>query len=149
MTNPFLAYAETRSRRPMKPKVVRSDADAPMKPTAIEQAHRDKSAQMRLYREHQREELDVARKGEFGDDIHELEKFIRRMTIDSGVELVDRIARSRLPTADIYTRRVAMRLVGDACERLRVQNDLAPFDDSLPGEDPTVFEQCRMELGVP
>lgn len=150
-TNPFLAYADTvaRTRRPMRARLVKSEAEAPMKPTAQEKEHRDKTVQLRLYREHHREELEIARRGEFGPQLLELEKFMRRMTIDDGAALVDLVKRSRLAQADKFARIVVLRLVDDAIARLRAQNGLAPFDDSLPGKPPKVFEQIRAELGLP
>ena len=147
-SNPFLDYKPP-GRRPMRARVVKSDTDAPMKATALEKAERDRSVQMRLYREHRREELEMARHGRFGIDIHRLEKFLRGMSIDDGDALIDLVKISRLPNADLFTRLTTLRLVGDAIERLRIQNGLPPYDDSLPGEDPTVFEIIRAELGVP
>jgi len=37
-------------------------------------------------------------------------------------------------------------MIGWAIARLRIRNGYPPFDDSLPGEDPTVFEIIRAEL---
>lgn len=150
MNNPFLEYQPPgRQRRPMKARVVKSDADAPMMPTAMEKAQRDKSTQMRLHREYWREQLNVAFRSEHGSDMVKLNKFLRQMAIDDGDALIDLVKRSKLPRADVHTRYAALRLVTDGLARLRVQNGLAPFDDSLPDEPPTVFEIIRAELGVP
>lgn len=153
MTNPFRTYAEQAIsapvRRQMKVKVVQSETDAPMKLTAQEQAQREKSIQMRLYREHLREELAMARNSEFSEEVMWLETFLRRMTLDDGEVLIDFIKRGNLPKADQFTRYTTLRIIGSAIAGLRAQNGYPPFDDSLPGEQPTVFEIIRAELGVP
>lgn len=147
-SNPYVDYRPP-GRRPMRTRVVTSDAAAPMKPTAQEKDQRDKSTQLRLYRERHREELDVARNGEWGTDIRGLEYLLRKLTMGDTEALIELIKNSSLPKADVFTRYTALRLVGDRIERLRIQNGLPPFDDSLPDEPPTVFEIIRAELGVP
>lgn len=149
MTNPYLAYEPPgRSRRPMKAKVVRSDADAPMKPTAMEKAQRDKSAQMRSYNGFWAEQRRLMWKGHYTHGTM-LMKCLRSMTIDDGDALIDLVKRHRFGNDEEYARQVYLRVIGDRLAQLRVQNGLPPYDDSLPGEDPTVFEIIRAELGVP
>ena len=53
-----------------------------------------------------------------------------------------------LHKSDLNTRRVAVSMIANVIVRLREVNGYAPFDDSLPGEDPTVFEIIRAELRV-
>lgn len=146
MTNPFEAYGETRSRRPMRAKVVKSDADAPMKPTEMEKKQRAQTAQLRLYREYWREQIAVTRNGPAGSDFIALEKFLRKMTIDDGEALIDLVQRSRIPKVDWSTKRVALHIIADAIEHVRAVNGYPPFDDSLPGEPPKVFERIREML---
>lgn len=150
MTNPFLAYGEARlPSRPKKVRVVKSEADAPMKPTAAERAERDKSVQMQRYRAQRREMVDRVAKGPYRVEIGALSNFLRTMTLDDGDALIDFVKRHRsLTLADTDTRMVALRMVSDRLQRLREEDGRAPFDDSLPGEEPTVFEIIRAELGV-
>ena len=41
---------------------------------------------------------------------------------------------------------IMLSAIDQAIARLRVRNGYPPIDDSLPGEDPTVFEVIRAEL---
>lgn len=150
MTNPFLQYGETLVRsRPKRVKIVKDDSAAPMKKTEQDKAQEDKSIQMQLWRAQWRGQYQRARAGLFGRSIVDLERFLRRMTIDDSAALIDLVKRSGLKSADVNTRWVALRMVTNGIAHVRAVNGYPPFDDSLPGEPPTTFEIIRAELRVP
>jgi hypothetical protein len=129
-------------------KVVRSEADAPMKLSGMEQEQADQSKQLRLYKAWKREEARL----EFEHRPSEwtaLSKVLRNLTIDNGDTLLDYIKNANwLHAANHSTRRVVLSLVANRIIRVRLENGYAPMDDSALGEAPTLFEIIRNELKV-
>lgn len=139
--------AETRERN-RQAKVVQSEKDAPMKLSPMEQAMADSSKQFRGYIKAKRAELKQLLQGPDGERWRELVNVLRALTLEDGDRLIDFVRRQRLRDADSRARQVAIGLIDDAIDRLRVQNGYAPMDDALPGEPPTVFQIIRDELKV-
>ena len=160
MSNPFEQLAqrqmvaatrkkhEAAEKRAAK-KIVLSDTDAPMKLSEMEQKQADQARQMRMWRAWHRQQMEAITNGPHGADWRELVRKVKSATFeDHGIILRAVRAADWLHEADIGTRVVAVSMVANAIVRLRELNGLAPFDDSLPGEDPTVFEIVRDELKV-
>lgn len=158
--NPFEALASAQmvaatkakhraaEKREARVKVVRSDADAPMKLSEMEQAQADQSTQMRAYRAWHRAEAKVI-EDRHGDDWRALVRVLRALSIDNGDELIAHVrAAAWLHGADLHTRRVVLRTIANAIIKARLENGYAPMSDSLMDEPPTVFEIIRNELRV-
>lgn len=162
MSNAFERFAETqmvaatkakhraaeKRERNRQAKIVQSEKDAPMKLSPMEQAMADSSKQFRGYMKAKRAELKQLLQGPDGERWRELVNVLRALTLEDGDRLIDFVRQQRLCDADPRTRQVAIGLIDDAIERLRVQNGYAPMDDALPGEPLTVFQIIRDELGV-
>lgn len=154
--NPFIRQGTDQlsapvKRREMRLRIAKSDKDAPMKLSAQEKHMQEQSAQAKMWRASKKEEIKKALHGPYGEQMEILYDITRRMTIDDGDKLIDVLRALQLSGADEDTRYVALALIGASCIRVRIQNGFAPMDDSLPfsDEEPTVFEVCRAELGLP
>lgn len=160
VNNPFEQLADTQRTAASKARdraaekraaraVVTSDADAPMMPTAAEKAQREKSVLARQWRQWRRERSDIVLEGPHGRDYRELLLLVGSLTPESAPALVRYVREAAwLRSAPLEVRRTALTVINDAIVLLRVKHGLAPFDDSLPGEGPTAFEQIRGALGV-
>lgn len=129
--------------------VVTSDADAPMMPSAQEKAQREKSELARQWRRWRRERSDIILEGPHARDYRGLLLLVGSLTPDSAPALVQYVQRAAwLQAADREVRRTALTVIDDAIVLLRVKHGMSPFDDSLPDEPPTAFEEIRAALGV-
>ncbi|MBO4228153.1 hypothetical protein [Bradyrhizobium neotropicale] len=136
-------------RRAAKVKLVRSEKDAPMKLSEQEQKLADQSKQMRLYRAWKRSEFEAMLTGPNGTDWRVLATNLRRLTLDHAEDLIAYVRGARwMRESDLRTRQAALALIANRIIRLRLENGLAPMDDSLPGEAMTAFEIIRSELRV-
>jgi hypothetical protein len=145
MKNPFMEYGESH-RGPIrrKPFVVQSEKEAPMVLRGAAKAVAEDSAQYRRYRQHLAREREALLKGQFGHVVDAIKDFLKTMTPDSAPGLFDLLEDSNwLQAFDEGSRYVMLSMIDDAIIRMRVQHGLPPIDDSLPGEEPTVFEICR------
>lgn len=154
--NPFESLAENQIAAPVKRKqaamalrLSRSEKDAPQKLTALEKSQRDRGIQTSLWRAAHRHELELAHAGPHGADLKVLEAELRRLNFEGGEDLVAFVAASPLRQAPPDIRYLALAAIGNAILRLRISNGYAPFDDSLPGEEPTAFEIIRSLLCTP
>ena len=160
MSNPFEALAnaqmvqatkakhEAAEKRAAK-KVVQSERDAPMKLSEREQEQADQSKQFRMWKAFHRAESEAVLHGTHGDGYRELLRSVRLAGIDESDAILRAVRSAKwLHGADLKTRQIVLSAIASAIVRLRELNGYAPFDDSLPGEDPTVFEIIRNELKV-
>ncbi len=124
-----------------------SDADAPMKATAQEKEQREKQAQLRQWRAWHREESNTLLEGVFGREYQGLLLLLSTLTPDSAPALVKYVERCDwVQKLDRTGRQTVLSVIGDRIMKLRITHGLAPFDDSLPGEEPTAFELCRKHI---
>jgi len=149
MSNPFetvsarqtTAYTKARLRAAEK-----RAAKAPMKLTEQEQKQVDSGRQVRLYRQWKRAQMREFR-SRYPEGFSQLRRTLRNLTINNASDLVVWVQSTQwlktLPHAD---RSLVLSAIDQAIARLRVRNGYPPIDDSLPGEDPTVFEVIRAEL---
>lgn len=154
MSNPFLSVADhqmsgavkARHRAVEKRKVLR-DAEAPMVKTGLdkemEEAAKLKSNYLRIKKQ---EKLDLLN-GPHGKDVRGLIQLIDSLTIDSASALVTFVMSAEwIQKASLPLRYAVLELAGNAIMRLRIRHAMAPFDDSLPGEEPTAYELIRKHL---
>lgn len=143
------AASKARDRRLAK-LTLNSDADAPMKATAQERDQKEKQAQLRQWKAWHREQSNALLEGVFGREYQGLLLLLSSLTPDSAPALVAYVERCDwVQKLDRAGRQTVLSVIGDRIMKLRITHGLAPFDDSLPGEEPTAFERCRkMITGV-
>jgi hypothetical protein len=159
MSNPFEDFAKRQMPAPVRKKheaaekraarkVVKSEADAPMKLSDMEQKQADQERQLRMWRAWHRARVEQVA-NDYGDDWRDFVRKVKSATFEDHSIILQTVREARwLHEADLATRTVAVSLIANVIVRLREINGYAPFDDSLPGEDPTVFEIVRDELKV-
>ncbi|MGY3615704.1 hypothetical protein [Bradyrhizobium sp. USDA 10063] len=130
-------------------KILQSDKDAPMKPSAHEQKRNDQTKQLRRYHAWKNSEAELLARGPSGEQWRALRSVLRQMSIEETVYLPDYIRRQTwLLEADELVRAAVLDVIENALIRLRIRNGYAPIDDALPGEPPTAFERIRDILQV-
>ena len=160
--NPFEALAaeqmveatkrklEASRKRAEKRLVVQSEDDAPMKLGPMEQQLEDQSRQMRSYRAYKRAEYDTMKQHPlYFSQWNEFTARVLDLSPDNTTEFVGYIAKQRwLLEAEISIRRLALSFLANRLIRLRLEQGLAPLDDSLPGEPDNLFITVRTLLRV-
>jgi hypothetical protein len=148
--NPYLDYAESvarRKRRQTKPRIVKSEREAPMVPSAADKAIAETSARLRRYEAFRRKDAETLLAGPHGPQVKALLGVLKSLTPDSCDLLLGCLdAYAWYKDLGKRDRQIILSLIADAIIRMRVRNGMAPMDDSLPGEEPTVFEICRDKL---
>lgn len=148
--NAFLNLAETQIAAPIKARHRAAEArqaKAPMALTPDEKKQRDQQKLLRQWRSWHHEKEIALLAGPYGKDIAGLREFIKTMTLSSSGALVRLIENATwLRNADHETRYGVLSIVSHGIVRLREQNGLAPFDDSLMGEPLTAFQQIKEML---
>ena len=127
-------------------RVVRSEKEAPMVLRGAEKQIAEDNAQFRRYRRAKAADYRRALEGPTGDLIKRLHDVLKQMDADVLLEL---IATVDWQSIDQEVRYTVLSMIDDAIVRLREQHGLAPFDNSIFDEDPTVFEICKAKLGMP
>ena len=148
MNNPFEAVSARQTTAYTKARLRTAEkraAKAPMKLTEQEQKQKDDARQVRLYRRWKRGQIREFRQRN-PQVFRDLRRLLRKTTLYNS-ELLLRFSRYHLRQLKSHAdRSIALNMIGWAIARLRIRNGYPPFDDSLPGEDPTVFEVIRAEL---
>lgn len=160
MTNAFLATAELQQNAYSKAReraaekrlaklVVKSDADAPMVVSPAEKQMFEQSKLLRLYnKDLTQRRLDLLN-GPHGKQVKELLQIMDSLTPSSAPGLLSFLARCNwFLQAERGVRQNILSLISIGIMRHRVREGLAPFDDSLPGEEPTAFEIIRTNMRV-
>lgn len=129
-------------------RVVQSEKQAPMVLRGAEKQIAEDNAQFRRYNRAKAAEYRAALAGPNGALIEGLHKALKKLNIEQPDPLLKLTTAIDWLSINQETRYVALSMIDDAIVRLREQNGLAPFDDALPGEDPTVFQICKTKLGV-
>jgi len=132
--------------------IVQSEKDAPMILGPQEQKLADQSKQARHYRAWKKAEFDAMAKHPLHySNWNEYTARVLDLTPDNTNEFVGYIAKQRwLLEAEISIRRLALSFLANRLIRMRLEQGLAPLDDSLPFSDepPTLFETVRTLLRV-
>jgi hypothetical protein len=150
MTNPFEQYGDSffmlGARRTRKSHIAQSEKEAPMVLRGAEKAIAEDSEQMRRYKRIWRAEYQALLDGPHGQNLRALMKVLKDLTLESAPELFRTLEETGFAYADSYTRFLVLALIDEGICRMRVRNGLSPIDDSLLGEELTVFEICRSNL---
>ena len=154
--NPFLRLADQQmvaatkaKHRRREVKIARSEKDAPMKLSAQEQAQADRVKLMQLYRAASNAEFAERIKGPNGENWKSLQNLLRIVAIDNPDALLAYVRNQKwLMEGDLKTRQDTLSLIAAHLIMVRQINGYPPFDDSLPDEEPTLFEILRRELKV-
>jgi len=130
--------------------IVQSDADAPMILGPQEQKLADQSKQAQAYRVWKKAEYDAMKQHPlYFSQWNEFAARVLDLTPDNTTEFVGYVAKQRwLLEAEISIRRLALSFLANRLIRLRLEQGLAPLDDSLPGEPDNLFITIRTLLRV-
>jgi hypothetical protein len=130
--------------------IVQSEKDAPMILGPQEKKLEDQSKQMRSYRAWRKAEYDtMAKHPLYFKHWNEFTHLVLDLTPDNTDVLVDYVSKAAwLHEAEPGIRRLALSFIADRLIRIRLEQGLAPMDDSLPDEEPTLFETIRTQLRV-
>lgn len=152
-SNPFLKLAEAQMSAATKAKhrwkearVIKSEKDAPMKPSDLMKKLEDQNRQVRNYRAWKKAEIDYMLHLH-GDKWKAFTQLVRHLDFNSNVDTF-LTQLDWLYGQDMPTRQIALAYVANHLINLRLKAGLAPIDDSLPGEELTLFEIIRKQLGV-
>jgi hypothetical protein len=141
----FAAYAESRGireRKPMKPRVVKSDADAPMVPTAMEKAQREKSELLAGFKRAKKAEHQALLASEHGAAYGRMMAIVKRLP-GSAVELVEHLRKGWVLALSAQQKFVVLSMIDARIIRVREMDGRPPFDDPMPGEPDNLFIICR------
>jgi len=141
--NSFLDIADRQISAPVK---VRQRANERRAQERVDKEVIERSRLMRAWLQWQQRQLDDALVGPYGRHITALLAFLKELSLEREAELVGFVQAIEWQSADADTRFLVMRLIGSAIVELRERAGLVPFDDALPGEPPTVFQQIREML---
>lgn len=127
--------------------VVMSEAEAPMKGTAMEEARDERNALMAGYRRHKAKVRDDLIAGPHGRDVAALVATLKGLTPDSASALVEFVLGAEwIRQTDLDTRHAILSMIGDAIVKLRIRNGMAPFDDAIGDEPLTAFQIIRKDM---
>ena len=149
--NSFIKYGEITVNRyrakPMTVKVVRSEREAPMVLRGAEKALAERSKQMSRAKRWINAETQAFLDGPWGNQIKQIESFLKSMGIEDAERLLDILDRlDWFRHADRNIRSYLLSSIDEAIINLRVDNGLAPIDDALPGEQLTIFQMIKEKL---
>ena len=149
--NSFIKYGEITVNRhrakPMTVKVVRSEREAPMVLRGAEKALAERSKQMSRAKRWINAETQAFLDGPWGNQIKQIESFLKSMGIEDAERLLDILDRlDWFRHADRNIRSYLLSSIDEAIINLRVDNGFAPIDDALPGEQLTIFQMIKVKL---
>ena len=135
--------------RERRPRVVQSEKQAPLVLRGAEKQIAEDNAQFRRYRRAKAAEYRAALAGPDCNVVKQLHDALKHLDLDLGEALIALMVDvTDWQSIDTQTRYTVISMIDDAIVKLREQNGLAPFDDSIFDEDPTVFEICRTKLRI-
>jgi hypothetical protein len=140
--NAFFDLGERQISAPVKAR--HRAAERRTEKRALDKRQEDGARLFLRYRRWRQEQIDDALAGPHGRQISDLLAFLKELTLDRQSEAVEFAA--ALAATDADTRFLALRLIGARLMELREAADLTPFDDALPGQPATAFEQVREVL---
>jgi hypothetical protein len=119
-----------------------------MKPSrAAQKEIQNDSRLLRAWKRWHAEQLAIALQGPHGAIVAEIVDFLsHKMTPKSAPQLLKILQGHDWRLVDADVRLVILHEINNASARLREHLKLPPFDDSLPGEQPTLFELVRALL---
>jgi hypothetical protein len=132
----FLDFAEEQTPAPVK---IRQRAAKKRREKAKEKALAERDDLFRLWKRWRHERLEALLAGPYGESVRELLAFLQTMPLNDGPQLIELVRAGDWHHTDPDTRFEILSLIDAALTALRERRDLAPFDDALPDEEPTVF----------
>jgi hypothetical protein len=143
--NRYLDYAERVLTAPDKRRLRQAETRARR---AQENSLRERDVLFVLWRKHHKAQHDALLAGSYGAAAQALIDFMRSMSLMDGSLLIDWVRAGPWRDADTDTRFIVLQLISNALVRLRENNGLEPFDDSLPfsNEPETAFQIIKREL---
>jgi hypothetical protein len=142
-SDPFATFADTAIVAPRKARIQAAEARAERK---RQEALEERGKLFRLWQHWHRQQVEQLRAGPYAAAVHELAGFLETLSLTSGPELIKLVRRGPWRDADPDTRFQILRLIDAALVQLRERRGLAPFNDALPDEPPTVFQIIRDDL---
>jgi hypothetical protein len=138
--NPFLNIADQQISAPVKARQRATDRRAQAR---LDKEEADRERLMKAWCAVQQRQIDDALTGPYGAQIAALLAFLKKLSLEREAELVGFVQADSWRSANADIRFLAMRLIGSRLASLRENAGLAPFDDPLPDEPPSVFLQIR------
>jgi hypothetical protein len=140
--NPFLKLANAQMPKRRQPK-------QPMKLTPQEKEIADQQKLMRGYNAARKAEYKAHLAGPNAKGWRDLRNQLEYLCITNPGDFPRWIASQHwLMQGSLKTRQDALGLIAAHFIILRLKNGMSPIDDSLPGEEPTLFEIIRHQLRV-
>lgn len=126
---------------------VKSERDAPMVASPAEKAQYERQQLLKHFNKQMTERRRDLLSGRHGVDVKGLLQILDSLADDSAPALFAYLAKCGwFASADYNTRFDILWLIDTCIVRFRVRAGLAPFDDALPGEPPTVFLTVRKQM---
>ncbi|ACL56969.1 hypothetical protein [Methylobacterium nodulans] len=101
------------------------------------------------YRAWKRAKLQALLDGPHGEQVRELDRFMRRMGLADGPALIARVeAAAWIQEMDADTRHDLLSLIGRRIVLMRERHGLEPFNDGVPGDPPRAFERIKIIMRV-
>jgi hypothetical protein len=141
MNNPFERYAALNTpRRGRGVRVVRSEDNAPLVPTALEKEQRDQSTQFNRYKRAVRAESVALLASEHSANYRILLSILKRMTPQSSRELIDYVRGALwIKRCNRDQKFTVLSVIDMAIIRTRIRDGRAPMDDPLPDQPDSPF----------
>lgn len=145
--DPYAAYAAQFERKtpykPRAPKVVLSDKDAPMKPTAQEQQRRDNSELLARFKRAKKAAHEaLLESAAHGKPYAVMMAIVKRLPLSSA-ELVENLKTGWTGALSPQEKLVALSMINARIMHEREVNGLSPMSDPMPDEPPNLFLICR------
>jgi hypothetical protein len=152
MSNSFERYAAMNvPRRKKSVRVVKSEADAPMKPTAVEKERSDNDIQFARYKCAVRQQSEVLLNSEHGENYRVLLSLLKRLTPQSAHSAHQLVAYVRaaqwIKRCNADQKFTVLSIIDATIIRARVREGLPPFDDPLPGQPDNLYLTIRNIIG--
>jgi hypothetical protein len=119
------------------------DAQAPMKPSAMEREQREQAQQLGRYRRAKKEDHQaMLDHPDHGGPYARMMAILKRLP-DSAAELVEHLQKGWIMGLTGQERMVVLSMIDARIMRVREADGRPPIDDPLPGERDSLFLICR------
>ena len=117
--------------------------------TPVEKAVHDRDRLYRQYKAAKKQELaELYADPEWGDVLRKFVATLKHFGPEHADRMVEYVSTHKLTQAPLDIRFAALQQCDYRITRIRQRAGLVPFDDPLPGEEPTVFTLCKRALGL-
>ncbi|MGY3278162.1 hypothetical protein [Bradyrhizobium sp. S3.7.6] len=143
--DPFEAYggrSGATHTRAKKSHVIQSEKEAPMKPSAMEEAQREKSVLLSQFKKAKRAEHQAMLDGAHGKPYAVMMAIVKKLPASSQ-ELVANLRSGWTAPLDRNERQTVLGMISARIMLEREKQGLSPLDDPLPGDPDNLFIICR------